>query len=60
MCLVFILTVESLLKQGVSPNPSNADGLTPLHRVSYSLLAYIDRSNYNDKGIFLMLANNKV
>ena len=30
---IVYLTVEILLKEGVCANPSNADGLTPLHRV---------------------------
>ena len=34
---VFLSTAEKILKQGVEPNISNADGLTPLHKVSSSI-----------------------
>ena len=41
MCVLnFPPTAEKILKQGVEPNISNADGLTPLHKVSISIILH--------------------
>jgi ankyrin repeat protein len=46
--------VEQLLKDGVCCNINNADGLTPLHRVSYQPLLYIVLWKYQTSGQLLL------
>ncbi len=45
MPTLFVPAVQKVLQNGGDPNICNADGLTPLHKVGYSLIPILSRSH---------------